>query len=153
MEEDKDLQHDLTLLVSPRLYRNGKLDKLLLRDFLFQSEENRNKINDIIHPAVARDFEQSSHSWLETAILFDAQFYKRTHIDYVICVTAPLQIRLQRVMRRDNATPEIARQWIGQQMPQEEVMKLSDFVIVNDGTQDLHKQIKTILNKLNINKK
>ena len=50
--------------------------------------------------AVAQAFEQSSCLWLESAIFFESGFCKRVNVDRVVCVTAPLELRIQRVMQR-----------------------------------------------------
>jgi dephospho-CoA kinase len=69
-------------------------------------------------------------------------------VDRVIVVTAPLEVRLQRIMRRDNISREQALQWIERQWPQERVRQLADYEIINDGQQDIDHQIDTILHLL-----
>ena len=66
----------------------------------------------------------------------------------MVAVTAPEHVRLQRVMARDNITEAKAREWLSRQMPQDEVERLADFVIVNDGQSDIDKQIDQLINKL-----
>ena len=84
-------------------------------------------------------------SWLESAILFDSGFDARLPFDHVVCVTAPLELRVNRVMQRDGITREKALEWIPCQMPQEEVLRRSNFEIINDGVRDLETQIDAIL--------
>ena len=105
-------------------------------------------VNQIIHPAVARDFECSGYEWLESAILFDSGFDRRIHFDYIVCVSAPLEIRIQRVMNRDGISREKTMEWISRQLPQEEVLKRANFEIVNDGMEDIDEQILIVLNKM-----
>ena len=102
----------------------------------------------MVHPCVARDFEQSGCDWLESAILFDSGFDKRTHFDYVVCVTAPVSVRLKRIMQRDGISQEKAQAWIDAVMPQEELVARSDFEIVNDGKGDVDAQVGELLDKL-----
>lgn len=99
----------------------------------------------MIHPAVAHDFEQSGQSWLESAILFDSGFDKRTHIDKVVCVTAPEEVRIRRVMARDSISREKTLEWIARQLPQEEVIRRSDYEIINDGICPLAPQVDHLL--------
>ena len=62
-----------------------------------------------------------------------------------VCVTAPLEVRVQRIMLRDHISREKALAWIDSQLPQEEVARRSDYVIVNDGHADLEAQIANLL--------
>ncbi len=89
MRSDEQLQAALKLLVGNEVYADGVLQKPVLAQFLLASETNKLAVNDVVHPAVARDFEQSGKNWLESAILFDSGFVHRTRFDYVVCVTAP----------------------------------------------------------------
>ena len=149
MRTDVQLQVDLQQLVGDRVYVNGDLQKPVLAKFLLTSEANKQAVNDIVHPAVARDFEQSGYDWLESAILFDSGFEQRTHFDRVVCVTAPLEVRVERVMLRDHINREKALEWIDAQLPQEEVLVKSDFEVVNDGQRDVAQEVTQLLRKLN----
>lgn len=122
-----------------------KLNKPLLAKYLLESEEHQQAVNNIVHPAVAADFLQSGKDWLESAILFDSGFDKRLYIDKVVCVTAPLEVRIQRIIQRDGISREKALEWIHRQLPQEEVLRRSDYEIVNDGIADVREQIREFL--------
>ncbi len=149
MASDADLKLRLKQLVGEEVYdADGHLQKPVLAQFLLASEANKQAVNDVVHPAVARDFEQSGCDWCESAILFDSSFDKRTHFDYVVCVTAPMSIRLERIMQRDHITAEKAQAWIDAVLPQEELVARSHFEIVNDGWSDLEKQINEIIIKI-----
>ncbi|MBQ1588340.1 MAG: dephospho-CoA kinase, partial [Prevotella sp.] len=148
MRTSSALQRDLCRLVCDDVYVDGVLQKHVLAKFLLASEDNKQAVNQIIHPAVARDFECSGYEWLESAILFDSGFDRRIHFDYIVCVSAPLEIRIQRVMNRDGISREKTMEWISRQLPQEEVLKRADFEIVNDGMEDIDEQILIVLNKM-----
>lgn len=148
MRTSSALQQDLCHLVGDDVYVDGMLQKQVLAKFLLASEDNKQAVNQIIHPAVARDFECSGYEWLESAILFDSGFDRRIHFDYIVCVSAPLEIRIQRVMNRDGISREKTMEWISRQLPQEEVLKRADFEIVNDGMEDIDEQILIVLNKM-----
>ncbi len=91
MRTDAGLQAGLKKLVGEEVYSaEGVLQKPVLAQFLLAGEANKQAVNDVVHPAVARDFEQSSYEWMESAILFDSGFYRRIHLDFVVCVTAPV---------------------------------------------------------------
>lgn len=148
MSSDAHLQHQLCALVGEECYQDGVLQKPVLAKFLLESEENKQAVNDVVHPAVAHDFEQSDYDWLESAILFDSGFDRRTHFDYVVCVTAPVAVRLQRIMQRDLISQSKAQEWIDAVMPQEELVTRSDFEIVNDGVRDVEAQVSDLLSSV-----
>jgi len=149
MRTSTPLQQQLKELIGNDVYRDGNLQKSVLAQFLLASEENKQAVNDIVHPAVAKDFEDSDYTWLESAILFDSRFNERTHFDYIICVTAPLEVRITRIMQRDNISREKTLEWINRQLPQEEVVRMSNFEIVNDGLQPLTPQVNRLINTVN----
>lgn len=149
MRTSEKLQQELRQLVGQDVYTSdGQLQKSVLADFLLTSEANKLALNDVIHPAVAEDFLSSGMTWLESAILFESGFDRRVSFDRVVCVSAPRDVRIQRIMRRDNITAEKAAEWIDTQMAQEEVERRSHFVIVNDGKSDIEQQIDNILSPI-----
>ena len=75
--------------------------------------------------------------------------HRRIHLDFVVCVTAPIPVRIQRIMLRDHIPAEKAQQWIDAVMPQEELAARSDFEIVNDGEQDIEAQVRKLLDIIN----
>ena len=150
MRTDAELQAGLKKLVGEEVYSaDGILQKPVLVQFILTGEANKQAVNDVVHPAVARDFEQSDCEWMESAILFDSGFNRRTHFDKVVCVSAPVAVRLQRIMQRDHISQEKAQQWIDAVMPQEELIARSDYEIVNDGVRDVEAQVVHLLDLLN----
>ena len=149
MRTDAELQAGLKKLVGKEVYSaDGILQKPVLAQFILSSEANKQAVNHVVHPAVARDFEQSNCEWMESAILFDSGFNRRTHFDKVVCVSAPVAVRLQRIMQRDHSSQEKAQQWIDAVMPQEELIARSDYEIVNDGVREVEAQVVHLLNLL-----
>lgn len=145
MATDTALQANLNAVVGEEVFIDGILQKPILAKFLLVSEANKQAINDVVHPAVAADFIASNYQWLESAILFDAKFNERINFDYIVCVIAPEDVRIERIAQRDGISHEQALQWIKRQMPQEVMEKKADFIIVNDGTSDLSTAIKSLL--------
>lgn len=148
MRENTVLRNRITTLVGEEAYSNGILQKRVLAEYLLKSDKNREALNNVVHPAVAQDFVSSGFSWLESAILFDSGFNTRVQFDYIVCVSAPVEIRLNRVAKRDNITRQKALEWIERQLPQQQVEKLSDFVILNDGYAPLEEQVDLLLNNI-----
>ena len=118
-------------------------DKQALTRFLLASDDNARAINAIVHPAVFRDFEESGKEWLESGIMYESGADR--YVDYVVVVTAPEEVRIQRIMQRDGITREKALDWMRRQWPQDKVRQLADYEIVNDGQADLDPQIDSLL--------
>ena len=150
MATDKDLQRELSQLVGNGVYSNGVLQKSVLAQFILESEDNKQAVNHIVHPAVAADYLSSGCQWRESAILFDANFDQRVTFDIIIGVVAPDEVRTERIMTRDGISREQALQWIGCQMPQETVARLCDYIISNGTGDDVEAQVEDICMKLNI---
>lgn len=145
MATDTALQANLNAVVGEEVFIDGILQKPILAKFLLASEANKQAINDVVHPAVAADFIASNYQWLESAILFDAKFNERINFDYIVCVIAPEDVRIERIAQRDGISHEQALQWIKHQMPQEVMAQKSNFIIINDGTSDLSAAIMSLL--------
>lgn len=134
-----DLQQQIVRLV-------GSLDKAAMSRFLLASESNQQAMNAIVHPAVFRDFEQSGMQWMESAILFESG--ADTLVNKTVAVTAPQEVRIQRIIERDGITREKALQWMARQWSQADVMDRADYIIVNDGVTDIDEQIESLLEKI-----
>lgn len=140
------IRRQLTQLIGEDTYIGESLNKVAVARFLLASENNAQAIDHIVHPAVFQDFMDSGMQWMESAILYESGINKL--VDRVIVVTAPLEIRIQRVMQRDGITRENVEQWMQRQWSQEEVRKRADYEIVNDGIADIDAQIDIILEKI-----
>lgn len=148
MRTSATLRQQLRQLVGPQVYRGCILQKRVLAEFLLASEANKQAVNEIVHPAVALDFIESDYQWLESAILFDSGFHRRVPFSFVVCVSAPEAVRVQRIMARDGISEAKALEWIHRQMPQEQVEGLSNFVIHNDGVVPLEPQVDHLIHQL-----
>ena len=140
------IRRQLTQLIGEDTYIGESLNKVAVARFLLASESNAQAIDHIVHPAVFQDFMDSGMQWMESAILYESRINKL--VDRVIVVTAPLEIRIQRVMQRDGITRENVEQWMQRQWSQEEIRKQADYEIVNDGIADIDAQIDIILEKI-----
>lgn len=152
MRSSMAIREGLTKLVGPEVYHGNELCKPVLAHFLLQSEANKQAVNAVVHPTVAADYLNSGLEWMESAILFDSGFDRRIAFDYVVCVTAPLEVRISRVMARDGISREKTLEWINRQLPQEQVRSRSQFEIVNDGEKDIDKQLDYIFNQIKNNR-
>jgi dephospho-CoA kinase len=134
---------------------NGRLDRKKMAELVFDDPEKLKKLNAIIHPAVKNHF----LAWLEihkdepivikeAAILFETGNDK--DCDAVITVTAPLEIRIKRVMERDKTSREEILKRIDNQWNDEKRISKSDFTIYNVNFNETAYQTAEILKKLQI---
>ena len=151
-----EIRRDLTDLIGYDTYfeegggRKDKkyiLNKKAVAEFLLASEENAHAIDRIVHPAVFQDFIESGMEWMESAIIFESGIYRL--VDRIIVVTAPEEVRIQRVMQRDGISREKVLEWIGRQLPQDIVRERADYEIINDGEADLDRQLDSLLEIIN----
>ena len=133
-------------LLGEEAYKNDVLYANFVASKVFDDKSLLEKINAIIHPVVFAAFEDWSMQFeghkivaLESAVLFESGFDK--YIDKSIVVTAPLQVRINRIMKRDKLTyPEVEAR-IKNQLSDEEREARADFVIKNDGVEHLPSQL------------
>ena len=142
------IRRRLTALIGPQTYlADGSLNKSAVAQFLLASEENAGAVDRIVHPAVFSDFRKSGLDWMESAIIYESGIYRL--VDRVVVVTAPEELRIQRVIARDKISREKVLEWMGRQWPQEEVRQRADFEIVNDGHADIEQQLNNIIEQCN----
>lgn len=126
-------------------YSNGVLNRAFLAAQVFNDTTKLAQLNRIVHPAVIQaaedwaDAQTAPYSLKEASILFESGSYKK--VDYSILVTAPIEIRIARVMERDQVTREQVLARMNNQMSDEEKTKLADFVIINDGITPIIPQV------------
>lgn len=115
---------------------DGRPDKAKLADVVFKDPLKLSFLNSIIHPRVAQHFKEwvtansgSPFVIKEAAILFESGSYK--DCDAIILVTAPEDIRINRVMQRDHVSREQVLSRMAAQWDEEKKMALSDYVIHN----------------------
>lgn len=144
--QDEDIRKELVALLGEDIYQGATLNKPLLASYLFANSDNAVKVNSIIHPRVKDDFRRWVESQkdvplvgLESAILYESGF--DDVVDQVVMVYAPEAVRLQRAMKRDNATEEQVRARMSAQMDDEEKRSKADFVLMNDGIMPLDVQL------------
>lgn len=129
-------------------FEDGTLNRKLLSYHLFKNEEAMKFIESVLYPALNQHFDEwceqqtSPYVLYESAILFEKNYGK--YFDKIIFVSAPEDIRLQRVMKRDDCTEENVRSRMRLQMSEETKISKADFVIYNDGDKALEPQVETI---------
>jgi len=140
------LQQSLEALIGKPLFIDGHIDKAAISTFIMDAPENVDAVNAIVHPTVAQDFLNSGLQWMECAILFESGIDRL--VDVVICVTAPRETRIRRIMQRDNISRTKALQWMSRQLPQRQLIARSQFRIINDGKADIPEQVTQLLKQI-----
>lgn len=131
----------------------GKIDRKKLAAAIFNDKNKLEALNRIVHPAVALHYEQwclnnnsAPYTVKEAAILFESGSYR--NVDKIITVTAPAGLKIERVMKRDKVSSGEVEKRMAAQLTDEEKMKRSDFVIINNEAQLLIPQVLKIHNEL-----
>lgn len=147
MTTDQSIIKGLTENFGKNIYENnGVLNRKLLSDLIFKDEKDRLKVNGIVHPVVSNHFEEWKAQYVlkpyiikESAILFEANADKG--VDFTVCVSAPLELRKERIRARDHSTNDKIQSIINNQMEEVERNSKCNFIIVNDNMTPLLPQI------------
>ena len=143
------IRKKLTSLLGNDIYLSDQtLDRKKLAEYIFNNPDLMERVNSIVHPEVRKHFEKwvkkqtSPYVIYEAAILFETGYYKS--VDYTILVTAPEEMRIARVMKRDNVSREKVEKRIVNQWADEEKVKLADYIIKNDNSELLLPQLNNL---------
>lgn len=146
LDRDKTLRDGLFQLLGPEVFgREGRVDRSFMARRIFSDSGLLEKVNALIHPAVGRAFgdwyarQNSPYVLREAAILYESGSYRDCAV--VIVVSAPENLRLERVMKRSGETGEQVRERMKSQWPQEEKDRRADYIIRNDGSQMIIPQV------------
>jgi len=153
--EDKEVMQAVKQLFGDDIYRNGELERAEVAKRVFSNKELLQKLNGIVHPAVEKDFARWVESYSnkpfvvkEAAILFENGGYKK--LDLNVLVTAPEELRIKRVVKRDGISEEQVKDRIKNQWPDEKKIPLADFVIKCDEEHLVIPQIMDVIDKIKI---
>lgn len=146
------IRKGLTDLFGETIYTPNGLDKKKLAGFIFNDPEILQKVNNIIHPEVFKDFiswtelQHKNICALESAILFESGFNKFT--DITLLVYAPEKIRIQRAMDRDHASMDEVKTRVNNQLSDDIKKEKANYIIYNDGVRALIPQVKAFIEKV-----
>jgi dephospho-CoA kinase len=139
-ETDTEIRQQLIALLGDHIYVGQSLNKPLMTELIFSNKWLLEKVNQIVHPKVAKHFQDwcTNHSHYpyvieESALLFESNAYLA--FDKIITVTAPEALRIQRVLSRKHMTLEKIKAIMENQWPEQEKIARSFRIIVNDGLQ------------------
>jgi dephospho-CoA kinase len=142
----------LISLFGEEVYEGNQLNSELIASKIFNDDELRTTVNELIHPIVRADFEnwalnqKSALVFNEAAILFETGSYR--NFDATILVCAPTELKIERVMKRENCSKEEVMARMSKQWSDEDKMKLTDYSILNDNQTPILIQLEEIINNL-----
>lgn len=148
--EDEELQQGIISLFGHESYRNGQLNRAYLAGEVFSDEEKLAQMNNLVHPAVARDFDRFVNDrpgamliLKEAALLFETSSFKQ--LDKTIAVMAPKDIRKERVLLRDpQRSAKQVDEIMAKQTSDGQRKKLADYLIDNGGNTLIIPQVMTL---------
>jgi dephospho-CoA kinase len=135
MDTDYNIIEKVRTIAGKDVYSTGTLNRKELAELIFNDENLLREINGVVHPVIFKNFlswEKSvsaAYVIMEAAILFESGASEL--VERVITVVAPVEERIDRVVRRNNMTREQVLDRIKNQMDDNEKIRLSDYVIYN----------------------
>ena len=130
------------------IYDKGQLNSKKLSKIVFEDTEKLKLLNSIIHPAVAKDFKlflnSNNEDYIvkEAAIIFETK--SENNYDKIIFIQSPLEIRIERVINRDNISREEVMKRINNQLDENLIIDKCDYVIRNENKEDLEDKVLSI---------
>ena len=154
--QNQQLIKELSNLLGEDILVNGVLNKAAMAAKIFADKSLLSQVNSIVHPIVLEDFiewkkEQSSKGMnfviIESAIILEIPFFL-DETDGVLVVTAPEDVRIERVTKRDGLSPEAVKTRMDKQMSDKERIDKADFVIFADGQRAVLPQVLEVYNRV-----
>ena len=130
------------------IYDKGQLNSKKLSKIVFEDTEKLKQLNYIIHPVVAKDFKlflnSNNEDYIvkEAAIIFETK--SENNYDKIILIQSPLEIRIERVINRDNISREEVMKRINNQLDENLIIDKCDYVISNENKEDLEDKVLSI---------
>jgi len=152
MNEDEELKTAIQEQFGKDAYDNEGLNRTFLSAKVFTDPAQLEILNSLVHPATIRDAakwmsqQKTSYTIKEAALIFESG--SAEHLDYVIGVYAPTQLRVKRAIERNHLGYEEVTQRMNKQLDENIKMKLCDFVIYNDEQHLLIPQVIELHKKL-----
>lgn len=137
---NQDLKRQIISLLGDEAYLDGKYNRKLVAEKVFNNAELLDQLNQLIHPAVRIDFENwvatqtTEFVFKETALLFELKLNEQCYKS--LLVTADDNLRIKRTMDRDGKTYREIEAIMQNQMPEKDKMKLANYIIFNNSDRD-----------------
>lgn len=148
METSEEIRVGIIGLLGDESYSGQSPNRKIIASKVFKDKEKLEELNSIIHPAVAKDFEDWKNAQsapyviYEAAILFEKGGYRKC--DFSILVTAPKTERIKRLQERDQSSVEEIEARMDHQWSDEKKSELADFTIQNTNLTQTKEQVRTL---------
>ena len=145
MNEDPELRSAIIKIFGEQAYKENILDRKYISSIVFSDPAKLEKLNSIVHPATKKDGEdwmdrqKTPYAIHQAALIFEANVNE--HLDQVIGVSSPMELKIKRVMQRDKVSRDEVLRRMDRQLEEEVKMSKCDVVIVNDEQQFLIPQV------------
>ena len=135
------------------LNESGELDRAKLREIIFNSDEEKDWLESLLHPAIGRQIQDelkastSPYSILVSPLLLETG--QKDYCDKVLVVDVPVETQVERTLKRDGVSEEQVQSIIKAQISRQNRLELADEVIINDGSlEDLQLVVKQLHKKI-----
>lgn len=116
-------------------YHDNQLNREYLAKHVFKDPKALQQLSSLVHPAVAEDFKRWKKEQTQPLLAYEAAIIfennKQNEFDYTILVTAPKELKIERIQKRDHSTLSQIEARMNSQWDDERKAKLADFVIIN----------------------
>ena len=152
MESNPILKNQLIEHFSENAFVDGKLNRKYIADIIFNDKEKLHLINSLVHPYTIQDGiewmkkQTTPYAIKEAALIFESG--TQSNFDYIIGISSPQSMRLNRTIKRDNTIRELILEKMENQLDEQVKMKLCDFVLQNDEKTLLTTQVIAVHEKL-----
>ena len=152
METNPVLKNQLIEQFGNDAFVDGKLNRSYIAEIIFNDKEKLQLINSLVHPYTIQDGiewmkkQTTPYAIKEAALIFESG--SQSNFDYIIGISSPLTLRLNRTLKRDNINRELVLEKMENQLDEETKMKLCDFVLLNDERTLLTTQVLAVHEKL-----
>ena len=149
MNDDNLVKNQIVSLLGPKSYVNNKLNSKFLRSKIFNSPNKLKKINELVHKQVKINFkkwvelQRSKYVLKESAILFEHNY--DIDVDLSVLVIAPLKVRIERIIKRDNISKRKIEKIISNQWDDKKKLHLSDYFIENLNKSNTIKKVEKLI--------
>jgi len=152
MNTSSEIRQEIIDLFGEQAYKEDLPDRKFIASKVFNDKDLLSKLNKIIHPAVAADFQKwvkkqhSAYVIYEAAILFETGGYKKC--DFSILVTAPKEMRIQRLQKRDDSSEKEIEERMNNQWSDKKKSSMANFLINNEELTQTKQQVEHIHDKI-----
>jgi dephospho-CoA kinase len=152
MESNPILKNQLIEQFGNDAFVDGKLNRSYIAEIIFNDKEKLQLINSLVHPYTIQDGiewmkkQTTPYAIKESALIFESG--TQSNFDYIIGISSPQSMRLNRTIKRDNTNRELILEKMEHQLDEQVKMKLCDFVLQNDEETLLTPQVIAVHEKL-----